>query len=185
MAFTDIDETSEEIGEEPQEEGSGGNRTFVTIAAILGGITLIALLCTAVYVFFYYLPQQRGEQENAAATVYAQETSLAYEATEAAKPPPATATATKKPAVIESAPTDTPVVAEGELVSTATATQDTLQATQDALDTKVAAAAQTQVPTATRLPEGGFADEVGAPGLLAMAAILVIVIFLVRRLRTA
>lgn len=40
-------------------------------------------------------------------------------------------------------------------------------------------------PTATALPTTGFADEVGLPGLLAMAAVLLIVIFLARRMRLA
>jgi hypothetical protein len=186
MAFTDVDETEEEISEQPQDEGGEGgdgdsNRTFITIAAILGGITLVALLCTAVYAFIY-LPQQRADKENAAATAYAQETVLAYEATQAAFVPPPTFT--EKPASIEAVATATPVLAEGEPVNTATPTPDNVRATQGALDT-VVAAAQTLAPTATRLPEGGFADDVGAPALLAMAVVLVVVIFLVRRLRTS
>jgi hypothetical protein len=182
MAFTDVDETEEEISEQPQDEGGDdSNRTFITIAAILGGITLVALLCTAVYAFIY-LPRQRADRENAAATAYAQETVLAYEATQAAFVP--IATATKKPPSVEAAATATPVLVEGEPVKTATPTPDNVQATQDALDT-VVAAAQTQAPTATRLPEGGFADDVGAPALLAMAVVLIVVIFLVRRLRTS
>ena len=50
--------------------------------------------------------------------------------------------------------------------------------------TQEAAMATTQaVPTA--LAPTGIADEVGLPGLLALAAVFVVVIFLVRRLRTA
>jgi hypothetical protein len=183
MAFTDMDESNnEEIGEQPPEEDDGAsNRTFIIIAAVLGGITLIALLCTAVYAFVY-LPRTRAERENAAATAYAQETLLAYESTQAAMAPTATNT---KPAVdTTTKATPTPVLAEEEAAKTATPTIDAVQATQDALDT-VVAAAQTQKPTATKLPTSGFADEVGAPALLAMAIILVVVIFLVRRLRTS
>lgn len=181
MAFTDMDETDEEFGEQPQDgDESGSNRTFIIIAAVLGGITLIALLCTAIYAFVY-LPRTRAERENAAATAYAQETMLAFEATQAAMPP--TATNTKQVVQAEKA-TPTPVLAEEEAVITATPTLDSVQATQDALDT-VVAAAQTQNPTATKLPASGFADDVGAPGLLAMAVVLIIVIFLVRRLRTS
>lgn len=188
MAFTDMDETNEETGEQPpeEEEDGGSNRTFIIIAAILGGITLVALLCTAAYAFIY-LPQQRAKDEAAAQTAYVQQTSLAYESTQAALAP--AATSTKKAAEAAEAAaqkaTPTPVLAEEQAANTATPTVDTVQATQDALDTVVAAAAQTQNPTATKLPSGGFADEVGAPGLLAMAVILVVVIFLVRRLRTS
>lgn len=182
MAFTDMDESDEELGEQPpDEEEGGGNRTFVIIAAILGSITLLALLCTAIYAFIY-LPRTRAERENAAATAYAQETLLAYESTQAALPPTATATDTEQPAEAEK-PTETPVLAEEQAAFTSTPTVDSVQATQDALDT-VVAAAQTQNPTATQLPDSGFADDVGAPGLLAMAAVLIVVIFLVRRLRT-
>jgi hypothetical protein len=54
-----------------------------------------------------------------------------------------------------------------------------------AAQTEQAALATTQaVPTAA-MPETGFADEVGIPGLLALAVVFVVVIFLVRRLRTA
>jgi hypothetical protein len=35
------------------------------------------------------------------------------------------------------------------------------------------------------LPQSGFAEEVGGPGMLALAGVLVIVIVLARRLRTA
>lgn len=180
MAFTDMDESNDEIGERPPEGDEGGNnRTFIIIAAVLGGITLLALLCTAIYAFVY-LPRTRADRQNAAATAYAQETMLAYESTQAALPP--TATNTKQPEAVKASPT--PVLAEEEAVNTATPTINSVQATQDALDT-VVAAAQTQNPTATKLPTSGFADDVGAPGLLAMAVILVVVIFLVRRLRTS
>jgi hypothetical protein len=52
-------------------------------------------------------------------------------------------------------------------------------------DQAVQAALATTQAAATELPGTGFADDVGIPGLLALAAIFVVVIFLVRRLRTA
>jgi LPXTG-motif cell wall-anchored protein len=54
-----------------------------------------------------------------------------------------------------------------------------------ALLTQAAAAQKTVIPTSTLLPKSGFADEVGAPSLLGLAVLLVVVIFLARRLRTA
>lgn len=181
MAFTEMDESDEALGEQPQDEGEGGsNRTFIIIAAVLGGITLLALLCTAIYAFVY-LPRTRAERQNTAATAYAQETMLAFEATQAVMVSAATNT---KPAAEAAKASPTPVLAEEEAANTATPTVDSVQATQDALDT-VVAAAQTQNPTATKLPASGFADDVGAPGLLAMAVVLIVVIFLVRRLRTS
>lgn len=180
MAFTDMDESNDDVGEQPPDDDGGSNRTFVIIAAVLGGITLLALLCTAIYAFVL-LPRSRADRENAAATAYAQETMLAFEATQAAMGP--TATNTKQVVEVPKA-SPTPVLVEEEAQNTATPTVDAVQATQDALDT-VVAAAQTQNPTATKLPAGGFADDVGAPGLLAMAVVLIVVIFLVRRLRTS
>ena len=44
---------------------------------------------------------------------------------------------------------------------------------------------QTATPTATGLPDTGFADDVGAPTLLAMAGLLILVIFVARRLRAS
>jgi hypothetical protein len=55
--------------------------------------------------------------------------------------------------------------------------------------TSVATVVSTSVapgkPTATALPTTGIADELGTPGLIAAAFVLVVIIFLVRRLRTA
>jgi hypothetical protein len=43
----------------------------------------------------------------------------------------------------------------------------------------------TGMPTSTRLPNTGFIDDVGAPGLVVMAIALVAVILLARRLRSS
>jgi hypothetical protein len=40
-------------------------------------------------------------------------------------------------------------------------------------------------PSPTALSQTGFADEVGLPAMLGMAALLMLVIFLARRLRSA
>jgi hypothetical protein len=42
----------------------------------------------------------------------------------------------------------------------------------------------TTTPTATALPDTGFADDVGIPGLFALAGALLLVIIFARRLRT-
>jgi len=41
----------------------------------------------------------------------------------------------------------------------------------------------TPLKTATALPQTGFADEVGLPGLLGLALALVVVVFATRRIR--
>jgi LPXTG-motif cell wall-anchored protein len=43
----------------------------------------------------------------------------------------------------------------------------------------------TATPTTTALPDTGFADDVGVPALLGMAGLLILVIFVARRLREA
>ena len=83
-------------------------------------------------------------------------------------------TATASPTPLLAVPTDTPVP-----------TDDPRTATVAALLTQAAIAQQTAVPTSTALPSTGFADVVGIPGLLGMALLLVVVIFLARRLRSA
>lgn len=181
MAFTDMEEVEGENVEKPPEEDSN-NRTFIIVAAVLGGITLLALLCTAAYAFLI-LPGTRAARQNQAATAYAQQTLVAMESTQAALA--AKVTATQKPTTKPTA-TNTPVLNQGggESAKTATPTIDSVAATQEALYATVSAA-QTHAPTSTKLPTSGFADDVGAPALLAAAVVLVIVIFLVRRLRTS
>jgi hypothetical protein len=49
--------------------------------------------------------------------------------------------------------------------------------------TQIVVSTQTVIVTSTALPNTGFADDIGAPGLLLLAIALVVVIFLVRRLR--
>ena len=79
------------------------------------------------------------------------------------------------------APTNTPEEADGEFDPEATETVA-------ALLTQQAAAAggdgATPVPTATALPDTGFADEFGVPGLILIAGVLLVIIILSRRLRT-
>lgn len=185
MAFTDDDlEMEEELAEQPPEESS--NRTFIIIAAILGGLFLVGLVCIAVYALLIY-PNAKQTQLAAQNTVAAQATEVAFAAEQtsiaASWSPTPKPTNTKPPEVRA---TNTPVVVQSEPTATAIApTFDPTQATLDAFLTEVALAQLTVIPTSTMLPQGGFADEVGAPVLLAAAVVLVVVVFLARRLRTA
>jgi LPXTG-motif cell wall-anchored protein len=67
----------------------------------------------------------------------------------------------------------------------ATATTDPRTATVAALLTQAAEAQQTVTPTASGLPQTGFAEDVGVPGLVGLSLALIVVIFLARRLRTS
>jgi hypothetical protein len=80
-------------------------------------------------------------------------------------------------------PTNTPVIAEASM--TLTETPNPATATVGAAFTQIAASTQTIIPTSTALPNTGFADDVGIPGMFVLALSLVMVIFFVRRLRSA
>ena len=180
------DDLTYEDEETPPEEAS--NRTFLIAAGILGGIVLLSIACLAVYALVI-LPQQRaaqqGDDQSALATQNAQ-VNEALTATQVAiglsQTPQATETLF---------PTDTPVVAQPsatnpslvEDTGEASLTPDPATATIAAGLTQVAASTQTIIPTTTALPTSGFADEVGLPGLVVAAMVLVAVIFLARRLR--
>lgn len=71
------------------------------------------------------------------------------------------------------------------LTQLANATQNPATATIAAGFTQLAMSTQTVIATSTALPNTGFADDIGAPGLLLLAIALVVVIFLVRRLRAS
>jgi hypothetical protein len=76
-----------------------------------------------------------------------------------------------------------PSFADAAIQLTAAPTVGPRTATVAALLTQAAQQTATVLPTATALPGTGFGDEVGAPSLLALAVLLIVVIFLARRLR--
>ena len=175
------DDLNYEDEETPPEESS--NRTFLIAAGILGGIVLLSIACLAGYALVI-LPQQRAAQtgeQNAQATQNAQinealtATGVAFDLSQT---PQATETLS---------PTDTPVVAQPTATNTPefTLTPDPATATVAAGLTQLAASTSTIVVTSTALPTSGFADEVGLPGLVIAAIVLVAVIFLARRLRAS
>lgn len=199
MAFEDMDNMEEmdnmdevdnfddmdfDFDDAPPPEESN-NRTFIIVASILGAIAVIALICIIVYASVIR-PLNQNNDATQVALLNAQNTEVAFQITQTllAKsftntptitntPLPPTATLTPTPVV--AVPTNTSVVAE---VGARTATVS-------ALLTEAAVAQKTLVPTSTALPSTGFADDVGLPGLLGFAVLLITVIFLARRLRTA
>jgi hypothetical protein len=196
MAFSDMNDVEQELGEEKPPE-KNGNRSFLIIAGTLGVIMVLALLCIAGLALYRYLPSQQAAQDQNA-TKAAQDTSVALSVSETASAP--TATATRQPTFTPTntriptlAPTNTPVII---LAPTKSPTVDIAIATQYALLTQTAehlfvtvtsgapTLAITPRPTTTALPGTGIADEFGTPGLIAAGFVLVLVIFIVRRLRT-
>jgi hypothetical protein len=197
MAFTDMNDVEQELGEEkpPKRNGNGnGNRIFLIIAGVLGGIMVLALLCIAGLALYRYIPAQRAAQ-SISSTQDAQNTAVALSASQTAAVP--TPTATRQPTYTPtntSTPTKTPLIV---IAPTKSPTLDIAVVTRDALLTQTAIHLQSSqtatvkpsgipfTPTPTGLPGTGFAEELGTPGLITAAFVLVLIVFVMRRLRTA
>ena len=161
----------------PPEESN--NRTFLLIAGVLGGLVFLGLLCIVGYILF-----QRGATNQNVATAAAQGTQQAVTIQAGLTQMGLLQAQTQTAAVTNTVPpTNTPVIAEA--TTTRTPTSNPATATVGAAFTQIAVSTQTIIPTSTALPKTGFAEDVGAPGLMLLAVPLVAVIFLVRRLRTS
>jgi len=183
--FDDLD-FEEMDSEETITTSRGSNRTFLVVAGILGAILLIALLAIAAYAVLVLPGRDTGQQTQVAAinatnTAVAEQAQLTAIAKQITLTPTYTATL---PPTKTSTPiptnTATPVLAP-------TNTPDPATETVAALLTQQAGggADETPVPTATALPDTGFADDFGVPGLLLVAGVLMIIIILSRRLRVS
>jgi hypothetical protein len=176
-----------EVGEPLPEETT--NRSFIIAAAALGGLLVLSMICLGAYALVL-APRQREARIARATEIVQENTQVAQSLTETAAAERATATpaATETPAptatttptqVVALAPTDTPTP------FTTLPTLAPLTATAAAEATELALAqALTPTPHPTALPTAGFADEVGLPGLLLMAVVLVAVVIIVRRMRS-
>ncbi len=183
MAFnnSDVEPSVEEAGPPPSESS---NRSFLIVAGILGALLVLSLICVAAYAFLI-LPMNRRAQatQNAAAIAKSTSVALALQQTALAQAWTATPTLAKPTKTPTPVPTNTAVVV---IATTSVPTVDPRTATIAALLTQQAVLQKTVVPTVTAvLPKGGFADQYGVPGLVGLAVILVAVIVLARRLRTA
>lgn len=185
--------------EEPTEGGSepegnnnrngGGNRNFMLAVGIIGAIFVISLIGLGLYIFLGQ-PRQTQSLRETAAVINANNTATAMSATQAAALNVQRLTLTAGAPTITPIPTNTPVVAIATATADLTATSLAGALADPAARTATVAAFQTQVAastkitgTTTALPQTGFAEDVGLPGLLGAAAILLLVIFLARRLR--
>jgi septal ring-binding cell division protein DamX len=179
----DYEIEDEEMEDSPPPEESS-NRTFLLVAGILGGVLLLTLICLAVYAMVF-VPRRESSQQTQVAEINAQNTevALAAQMTRQAQAWTATPSATSVPTETSTA-SPTPVIAPTDTPAEEP-TEDPRTATVAALLTLQAGGNLTTTPTATALPATGFADDFGVPGLLSLAAALVVVIFLARRLRTA
>ncbi len=185
MSFDDSN--YDNSGEDPLQEESSNNRTFLIAAGILGGIILIAVACLGAFVVFgrgRTNAAQLTQVANASATagvVNALMNQALTSTFEASILPTTTMTPlpTSTSPVGAASPTNTPDPAFAGFDSTSVAKTATIGAAY----TQAAAAQLTVVFTTTALPNTGFADDVGLPGLVVMALAFVIVILLARRLR--
>jgi hypothetical protein len=165
--------------EQPPEESS--NRTFLIVAGILGGLVLLSIACLGVYAL-YFIPKQTAQRNASLQTTVAQNVQVNITLTALAQNEMLSQTplATETPVA-----TNTPPIQSQATNSPTASIMDPQTVTVIAAFTQAAAAQQTItfLPSSTALPQGGIADEVGAPGLIVMAIALVVVILLARRLR--
>lgn len=185
------------------EESSSANRTFRLIGGILGVILLLALIGAAIYAFVILPGQQHDElpEDILSAVQSATAEALALQATATTEVEEDTATATATRTATATATTEVPTATLITPIFTFAVNAQT--ATVNALLTQ-AALSQTEVAgtstpdsgtpatpilvTATlpsTLPQSGFADDVGLPGLFGATALLLAIILLARRMRAA
>lgn len=202
----DLDEelaSEEQASPEPRRGGSSGNRNFLLALGILGGLFV---LVTIVLVLLYLSRPRAASTSNISATNAAIQTANAKTAvaatltssfkklaTNTPVPPTFTATVPKPTATsVLAQPTATvkgatQAPAKGLASPTANAQTQTRSApaalTQAAQQTQTRQASINLTATATALPKTGLAEDIGLPGLFGLAIGLIVVIFLVRRLR--
>jgi hypothetical protein len=180
--YDEVDDQSTVDDATPPEES--GNKTFVIAAGILGVMVLLTCIGVAVY-GFYFLPKQTAARNASQATQVAQEQQVSQGLTEQALSVMLSQVPEASPTVL---PTETPVFQQATSTvvlidpQTATVAAALTQAAQAQLTV-------TGMPTSTLLPNNmpntGFIDDVGGPGLVVMSIALVIVILLARRLRNS
>jgi hypothetical protein len=196
MSFNQDPESNDQSGNESHDASAPGeesnNRTFIIAAGALGGLVLLSLICMGAYVLFF-APGRNAAQATQQAQINANNTQVAGAFTQTAQvllfTPTLQSTDTPTPSV-------TPLIAQASSTPVPPSdTPDPLTMTVAALYTQAAIITQTVVPASTGLstalaqpsqvPATGFADEVGLPGLMVLAVVLVGVIMLARRMRSS
>lgn len=186
MSFeeSNFDENLPEDEQLPEE--SNNNRTFLIAAGILGGIILISIAClVGVYLFSQSNDTQANAQADAATQTAQVASNFINDALTATFEASILPTATEPPTAtsVVNVATTTPTVDPAGALAAGTPAAAT--ATVGAALTQAAIAQLTIVPTTTALPNTGFVDDVGVPGLVVMALAFIIVILMARRLRFA
>ncbi len=188
MSLTNFDDDQFDPGSFPEDtppepEKRPGNRTFIIVIAVLGVVFLLILLLLLV-VAPRYLANQRAQQQEQAAQINAANTATALAATSIANQQLTQVARTALARTPTVGPTKTPVVviAPNTPVAGGSGLSPSELATVSALQTQMALSGG-GTATATQLPNSGFADDFGLPMMAGIAVILVLIIFLSRRLR--
>lgn len=196
-----LDDSALDLSQEPSPPPRrSGNRSFLVVAGILGGIMLVALIGLAVYALVI-LPGLRAAEPQPPSSAQLTSTAVAH-SLQITNTPTVTRTPTRTPTrtftATSAPPTSTDTVAAPLFTDTPTSTpegatetvaalltQAALAQTQAATSTGASATPSSETPTSTpsALPQSGFGDSSGAPLLLATAALLLLVIIAARRLR--
>ncbi|MEK6223218.1 MAG: hypothetical protein N2D54_13315 [Chloroflexota bacterium] len=198
----DVPEDEEPFEEESEESSGGSNRNFMVVAGSLGGLIIISMICIALYTFVI-LPN-RDQRTPAQKTLEVQQTALSQSLTETSQAVavlPPTETETPRPTNTQRPPTETQEATETPLATAADATADASVPTVHPMTatvwavltnaslglTQAANSLLTTTPTvtATALPNTGFLDDYGPIGLLMVTTLMILVIFMARRLRQA
>lgn len=190
MSFDNFDSDNVQSDIDDEEGGTpeeASNRTFLIVAGVFGAIVVLSLICLVLFVVFRVLPGRNSQASQAtqAALNNAGTLEAAMKTDTASKwTPTPTWTPSPQPATPTTKATDTPVIRPS-----ATATSQNAATLEYlymiATQTKAAQGISSPTPTATALTDTGFADQVGAPALFGLAAVLIVVIFLARRLRSS
>jgi len=179
---------------EDSEEKKPSNRNFMIALGIIGGIFVLAVIALVVVAVFI-LPGRQGRLQEENQAQLAANTAAAQLATDQAEADAKAAillTPSPTVTVVETSqptPTNTLVLAPQSTRTptvTNTPVADAQKLTLSAQQTQMAEGkfTATVIATTTALPNTGFADEVGLPGLLGVGLAMIVIIFLARRLRT-
>ncbi len=178
-------ELEEPVEEEAEEAGERQNRTFIILVAAMGGLLLIGIIAFCVWLFTFgrgsifggraAVPPTATPEE---AVVAAAETATAEAALALAQvSPEPTAPPTPSPTPAPPSPTPPPTIAAPQATPTPRMTP-----TAAATSPPAASAAS---PTPTVAPSPPAQTGIGAYTALILAAGLLILLFISRRLRTA
>ena len=193
MSLTNYDEKQfdEDPGANPpgEPEKKPSNRNFLWAIGILGVIFVLALILLLI-VAPRLIANQNTQRQETAAAINAANTATAGAATAqrltqlATTAPP---TATKTLVAVKTntpIPTATLRLSDSEL-ATVKALQTQMGPSGGGAVTSTPRRTSTPRASATALPTTGFADEVGLPGMLGLALVMVLVIVFARRLRAS